>query len=88
MIRPNRRKIIAFGLAHATFWVATDTRPHQRQETRVMKIKTLLAALVLTAAPALAYAGCTGQSHQATMSCADGLAWDAATQTCVATTTS
>ncbi len=53
-----------------------------------MRIKTFLAALVLTAAPALAYAGCTGQSHQANMTCADGLAWDADTQTCVATTTS
>jgi hypothetical protein len=38
-----------------------------------MSIKTLLAALVLTAAPGLAMAECSwGMEHQTTMSCAEG----------------
>jgi hypothetical protein len=49
-----------------------------------MSIKTLLAALVLTAAPGLAVAECSwGMEHQTTMSCADGTLWDAPSQTCV-----
>ena len=50
-----------------------------------MKIKTLLAALAITAAPTLAMAECNwGKSHETTaMSCAEGSAWDAASQTCV-----
>jgi hypothetical protein len=54
-----------------------------RQETH-MSIKTLLAALVLTAAPGLAVAECSwGMEHQTTMSCAEGTMWDAPSQTCV-----
>lgn len=49
-----------------------------------MSIKTLLAALVLTAAPGLAMAECSwGSAHQTTMSCAEGTMWDASTQACV-----
>jgi hypothetical protein len=49
-----------------------------------MSIKTLLAALVLTAAPGLAMAECSwGSAHQTTMSCAEGTTWDAGTQTCI-----
>ncbi|MGP1356347.1 hypothetical protein [Roseicyclus sp.] len=49
-----------------------------------MSIKTLLAALVLTAAPGLAMAECSwGANHQTTMSCAEGSTWDATTQACV-----
>jgi hypothetical protein len=49
-----------------------------------MSIKTLLAALVLTAAPGLAMADCSwGKSEQVTMSCADGMMWDGESATCV-----
>lgn len=49
-----------------------------------MSIKTLLAALVLTAAPGLAMAECSwGSNHEVTMSCSEGMTWDAGTQTCV-----
>ena len=54
-----------------------------------MPIKTLLAAFVLTALPGFAYAQCSwGGAQEATMSCADGTTWDAASQTCVATANS
>jgi hypothetical protein len=48
-----------------------------------MKLKTLLAALALTIAPALASAQCMGKQEQITMSCAEGTQWDAGAQTCV-----
>jgi len=49
-----------------------------------MSIKTLLAALVLTAAPGLAMAECSwGSAQQTTMSCSEGTMWDAASQSCV-----
>jgi hypothetical protein len=49
-----------------------------------MSIKTLLAALVLTAAPGLAMAECSwGMDHRTTMSCSEGTTWDASTQACV-----
>jgi hypothetical protein len=51
---------------------------------RDMSIKTLLAALVLTVAPGLAIAECSfGRGHEVTMSCADGMTWDADAQACV-----
>ena len=53
-----------------------------------MRIKILLAAFVLTAAPGLAFAECSWGMQEVTMSCAEGTAWDAASQTCVATATS
>ena len=53
-----------------------------------MKTKTLLAALALTLAPALASASCMGKHEQVTMSCAEGSQWDATTQTCVPTVSS
>jgi hypothetical protein len=49
-----------------------------------MSIKTLLAALVLTAAPGLAIAECSfGSAHEVTMSCTEGTTWDADAQACV-----
>lgn len=49
-----------------------------------MSIKTLLAAVVLTAAPTFAMAECTwGSGHQMTMSCAEGMMWDGEAQACV-----
>jgi hypothetical protein len=50
-----------------------------------MKIKMLLAALAMTAAPTLAIAECSwGKAHETTaMSCVEGMTWDAATQACV-----
>ncbi|MFW5655935.1 MAG: adenylosuccinate lyase [Roseicyclus sp.] len=49
-----------------------------------MSIKTLLAAFVLTAAPGLALAECGwGKADQVTMSCAEGMMWDADSATCV-----
>jgi len=54
-----------------------------------MRIKTLLAAFVLTAVPGFAYAECSwGRMQEATMTCADGTTWDSASQTCVVTATS
>jgi hypothetical protein len=46
------------------------------------RIKTILAAAALVAVPAIASAGCGWHSQQA-MSCADGMVYDAATQSCV-----
>jgi hypothetical protein len=49
-----------------------------------MSIRTLLAALVLTAAPGLAMAECSwGSAHEVTMSCSEGTVWDATTQACL-----
>lgn len=53
-----------------------------------MRIKTLLAAFILAAAPGLAFAECSWGARDVTMSCAEGTSWDAASQTCVATATS
>ncbi|MGI1663561.1 carbohydrate-binding module family 14 protein [Palleronia sp. KMU-117] len=55
-----------------------------------MKIKLLLAALAISAAPSLAIAQCSaGKAHETTaMSCVEGLTWDAATQACVPVTSS
>jgi len=48
-----------------------------------MTIKTVLAALALTIAPTFALAmGCSDRSHQA-QSCATGMVWDSASQSCV-----
>lgn len=52
-----------------------------------MKIKTLLAALVLAAAPGLAGAACWS-GHETVMSCADGQVYDSETRSCVPVTTS
>jgi len=49
-----------------------------------MKIKTLLAALAITTAPALAFAECSwGTAHETTMSCAEGSTWDSESSSCV-----
>jgi len=49
-----------------------------------MKIKALLATLVIVAAPSLAAAECSwGKQETTAMSCAQGTAWDAASQSCV-----
>lgn len=54
-----------------------------------MRIKTLLAAFVLMVVPGFAYADCSSSSaHDATMSCAQGTSWDAASQSCVTTANS
>jgi hypothetical protein len=54
-----------------------------------MLVKSLLAAFVLMAAPGMAFADCSwGASHEVTMSCAEGMTWDAGSQTCVPTATS
>ena len=56
-----------------------------------MRIKTVLAAAILTMTPALAMAqGCSFGSHgqEASMSCAEGTTWDATSGTCVPTATS
>ena len=47
-------------------------------------IKTTVAVLALTALPGLAIAQCSGShSQQASMSCAEGMTYDAETNTCV-----
>lgn len=49
-----------------------------------MKMKMLLAALAITAAPGLAFAQCSwGKAHETAMSCAEGSAWDAESRSCV-----
>lgn len=50
-----------------------------------MKIKMILASLLLATAPGLALAqGCShGHSQEAMITCADGLTWDAESGTCV-----
>ena len=53
-----------------------------------MKTKTVLVALALTLAPALAFAqGCNYGKSQQAMSCAEGTVYDTATGTCVAAST-
>ncbi|SFJ54126.1 hypothetical protein [Jannaschia pohangensis] len=52
-------------------------------------VKTLLAATVLSAAPALAIAECSyGKLQQQAQSCAPGTSWDGEKAACVADTTS
>jgi len=54
-----------------------------------MKITTLLATLVIVAAPTLAAAECNWGKHETTaMSCAEGTTWDPASQNCVPVATS
>lgn len=53
-----------------------------------MRVKLLLATLVVAATPGLAMAYCSGTKHdQTAMSCPEGQSYDAATQTCKATPT-
>jgi hypothetical protein len=48
-------------------------------------IRTILAALVLASAPALAIAECS-RGHQQAMSCADGMIWDKDSKSCTSAT--
>lgn len=49
-----------------------------------MKIKSLVVALALTTAPALAVAeGCAHGKQKQAMSCADGTAYDVGTHSCL-----
>ncbi|MGR3513790.1 MAG: hypothetical protein ACU0GG_13590 [Paracoccaceae bacterium] len=48
-----------------------------------MRVKLLLATLVVAATPGLALAMCSGSKHeQVTMSCPEGQTFDAATESC------
>lgn len=50
-----------------------------------MKVKILIAALALAAAPSLAFAGCGWKNVEQTASqCEQGQTWDAGSQTCIA----
>ena len=50
-----------------------------------MRVKLLLATLVVAATPGLAMAYCSGSKHeQVTMSCPEGQTFDTATETCKA----
>ena len=56
-----------------------------------MPIKSLLAAIILIATPAFAFAdACSYGAHgqEARMSCAEGTTWDVASGTCVPTVSS
>ncbi|MDJ0630300.1 MAG: chitin-binding domain-containing protein [Rhodobacter sp.] len=54
-----------------------------------MKIKTAIFATILAVAPTLTFAACNWQhSTQEAMSCAEGMVWDAETETCVEQVTS
>ena len=46
-------------------------------------MKTILAALVLTVAPAIAMAECSYGKQAQTATCADGSKWDASAGKCV-----
>lgn len=48
-------------------------------------LRTVLTAVILTAAPLAAAAECSSQ-HQQAMSCADGLVWDSETKRCTKVT--
>ncbi|WP_319823854.1 hypothetical protein [Thalassovita sp.] len=48
-------------------------------------IRTVLTALILSAAPVAALAECFSD-HQQAMSCADGKVWDQDSKSCIATT--
>lgn len=53
-----------------------------------MKIKTLVVALALTTAPALALAeGCNYGKQKQAMSCSAGTAYDSATDSCLPVST-
>jgi len=53
-----------------------------------MRVKLLLATLVVAATPSLALAMCSGYGHdQTAMSCPEGQTYNAATQRCAATPT-
>ena len=53
-----------------------------------MRVKLLLATLVVSATPGLAMAYCSGSKHeQVTMSCPEGQTFDTATESCTATPT-
>jgi hypothetical protein len=89
MIHAVWRKIVAFSRARATLSSATDDQTAAETGDAMMRIKTFLAAFVLTALPGFAYAECSwGRAHEVTMSCAEGTTWDAASQSCVTTATS
>jgi hypothetical protein len=78
--------VVSFAISpvRVSFDARDDDQTDLSDRRRHMSIKTLLAALVLTAAPGLAMAECSwGMEHQTTMSCAEGTSWDASTQTCV-----
>ncbi|MCA0272727.1 MAG: adenylosuccinate lyase [Proteobacteria bacterium] len=42
-----------------------------------------LIALAASVAPGFAAGDCNGRDKQASMSCAEGTSWDAATRTCI-----
>jgi len=48
-----------------------------------MTIKTILAALALTALPALGAAECQWGKHEQAQSCAVGTQWDETSRSCV-----
>ncbi|MEP3333416.1 carbohydrate-binding module family 14 protein [Sedimentitalea sp.] len=52
-----------------------------------MTLKTVAAVLVLITVPALSFAMCSDREHQA-QSCAPGMTWDAASQSCIVQTSS
>lgn len=52
-----------------------------------MTLKTMIAAAVITLSPLMAQASCSwGKTEQASMTCAEGMVYDASTGACVAMT--
>ncbi len=49
-----------------------------------MKVKAVVAALVLTVAPGMAMAMCGWERSQSASQCEQGMTWDAESQTCIA----
>lgn len=49
-----------------------------------MKVKAVIAALVLVATPGIAMAMCSWERTQSASQCQQGTTWDEASQTCIA----
>lgn len=47
-----------------------------------MALKTTIVALTLVLAPSFAFAMCSEGKHEQAQSCASGMAWDTASQSC------
>lgn len=49
----------------------------------MMTFRTLVVAAILAAAPTFSFAMCNWQHTQEAMTCAEGMVWDAETETCI-----
>ena len=59
------------------------TLPQGKEHAMTKHAFAALIALATSVAPVFAFGNCSGHDKQASMSCAEGTAWDSATRTCV-----